>query len=150
MAKLTDEQLEAALLAAETHPLLSAAEIAEAKETARKKIEAKLKKAALDKIIADETTKLELAAGNGLMQEMVWINIDLAPFVDRINIDGRVFFNDHAYQVTRSQAMTIREIMSRGWDHEADIKGESLRQKLGQWRIRNFDKIPASAHVGVA
>ena len=63
----------------------------------------------------------------------------------------------HTYRRPRHIVNSLREQMSRAWDHEADIKGESLRAKIVQYRAKHFGELEGShttrgaAHVaGVA
>ena len=141
-----DDPLEEALRAelAAKFSVLTAAEIEEARNTARDRVNAKSKKKALDEVIAAETRRLELATGDHYLDEQLWITMDLAPHSDRIVIDNQVYLQGHTYKRPRHVINSLREMMQRGWDHEADIKGESLRQKLGQWRAKNFANLEGS------
>lgn len=51
------------------------------------------------------------------------ILIDLAGHSTKITLDGKQYFHGVTYYFSRSQAATIREIMHRGWKHEAELKG---------------------------
>jgi hypothetical protein len=124
--------------------MLTPAEIETARQTARDRVAAKSKKAALEEVIAAETRLLELKTGDGYKDEEIWVTIDLAPYSDRLVIDGTVYLQGHTYKLPRHMVNSMRESMMRSWDHEADIKGESLRQKLGQYRAKNFGTLEGS------
>ena len=124
--------------------MLTPDEIETARKTARDRVAAKSKKAALDEVIAAETRRLELSTGDNYKDEEIWVTMDLAPHSDRLVIDGTVYLHGHTYKRPRHVVNSMREMMMRGWDHEADIKGESLRQKLGQWRAKNFGSLDGS------
>ena len=125
----------------ESFGILTPEEIEQAKQAARTRVSADAKKDALAKITEAETRRLKQKTGNGYKDEEVSIYIDLAPFADRIVIDNETFLQGHTYKRPRHVVESMREMIQRGWDHEADIKGESMRQKLGQFRTQNFDKI---------
>jgi hypothetical protein len=50
--------------------------------------------------------------------DMIDILIDVAPFTDRIVIDGTQYMHEHWYTVPRRKADVINEIMARSWDAE--------------------------------
>ncbi len=149
MAKQTEvDPLEAALKAQEReeHPLLSAAEIEGARAEARKRVQAKQKKEALDKIIEEETRLLTASTGDGYKDELIWVNIDLPEFADRLIIDGRIYLHNHMYHLPRHMVNSMREQMSRMWEHYADTKGESMANKIAKYRMANYDELPGT-HV---
>lgn len=54
-------------------------------------------------------------------EELYFCTIDLAPFADRMTLDGVVYLHGATYEVPHRQYDTMREIMSRSWQHEASI-----------------------------
>ena len=136
--------------------ILTAEEIAAAREKARANVTADAKKKAINEIIAAETLRLSIATGDRLMDEEIWISVDLPIGADRLVIDGTTYMHGHLYKRPRHVVNSMREMIARQWDHEADIKGESLRQKIGQYRAKNFGSLPGShttagaPHVGAA
>jgi hypothetical protein len=56
-------------------------------------------------------------------EELEPLLIDLAGHSSKITLDGKQYFHGVTYYFSRAQAATIREIMHRGWKHEAEIKG---------------------------
>ena len=154
MAKAPDIDLDAAV-AAEQDPfeaagnaelerrfaILSPAEIQAARDEAHKRFNTTAKKAAVEAVVADETRRLKLKTGDGFKDEEIYLHVDLAPYTDRLIIDGATYLHGHSYKLPRHMVESMREMVQRTWDHEADIKGESIRQKMGQYRTQNFDQI---------
>jgi hypothetical protein len=56
-------------------------------------------------------------------EELEPVLIDLAGHSTKITLDGKQYFHGTTYYFSRAQGATIREIMHRGWKHEAEIKG---------------------------
>jgi hypothetical protein len=50
--------------------------------------------------------------------------IDLPPHSSHISIDGRHFQQGASYKVTKAQAAAMRDIMSRAWAHEQEVRGQ--------------------------
>jgi len=50
--------------------------------------------------------------------------IDLPPHSSHISIDGRQFQQGATYKVTKAQAASMRDIMSRAWAHEQEVRGQ--------------------------
>lgn len=50
--------------------------------------------------------------------------IDLPPHSSHISIDGRHFQQGATYKVTKAQAASMRDIMSRAWAHEQEVRGQ--------------------------
>lgn len=51
------------------------------------------------------------------------VTINIAPYADRIMVDGRVYFQGFSYEMTDEQAASIHEMMARTWQHEASTGG---------------------------
>lgn len=113
-------------------PLFSPKELAEIKAKAREEILSEKKAAAKKDLIAKEKLRLQreegLTTGNSHMDQIVSINIDLAPYSDRILVNGSAYWHGQRYSVPRHIAMSLQETMFRSWQHQAEIKGESLRE----------------------
>lgn len=56
--------------------------------------------------------------------DLVEVNINLAPFANRITLDGMVFFHGGKYTVPRSVANSLVDVMSQTWRHEREVRGE--------------------------
>ncbi len=102
---------------------------------ARKKIELERTKAAEAKVLLE--LEAEERVASGLQEEQVIINIDLAPYADRIVIDNIIYFQGHNVTVPASRAALMHEIMANTWKHQAEIDGKS----------ENFYRRSRSAHV---
>jgi hypothetical protein len=50
--------------------------------------------------------------------------IDLPPHSSHLSIDGRHFHQGASYKVTKAQAASMRDIMSRAWAHEQEVRGQ--------------------------
>jgi hypothetical protein len=105
---------------------LTADELEDIRREARKKVEAELKasnEAARKTIIAKalDAEILEQRRAAGLTDhrdDLVQILIDIAPFDDKIVIDGTMYFHGSWYTVDRRKHDTLREICARSWDAE--------------------------------
>lgn len=149
MVKAVADPLEDAVAAelAAKFSMLTPEEIAAARKKAHDKFEATAKTKAINDIIDMELHRLAVKTGDSYRDEEIMIHIDQPPFADRLIVDGRTFFNNHIYKLPRHQVESMREMMARQWDHEADIKGESLTQKMGQYRVKNFGSIEGSKTI---
>jgi hypothetical protein len=56
-------------------------------------------------------------------EQLEYILLDMAGHAPYIMLDGVQFFHGQTYEVTRSVANTMREIVARGWKHEDEIGG---------------------------
>jgi hypothetical protein len=83
----------------------------ERKDAARKALKEKLRREARQR--------------EGLLEAQERISIDLAPYADRITINGRSYLQGQTYTVPTSLAMVMREIMQRTWGHQSEIDGKS-------------------------
>lgn len=54
-------------------------------------------------------------------EEMHYFTCDLAPFADRIIIDGVVYMHGSTYELPSKQFKSMSEIAARTWEHEAEI-----------------------------
>jgi len=113
-------------------PLLSAKEIEEAKAKAAERVAAAMKKAAVDKIIADEENRLKRLAGakTGIadMDEPVEVTVDLPEFCPDIRINGTIYNHGRTYTVPRHMANGLREIMQRARRHQDVLDGKSMEE----------------------
>lgn len=60
----------------------------------------------------------------GLAEGMEDIFIDLAPYADRIMIDGKILFQGQTKTVRASEAAVIREMMQATWRHQSIVDGK--------------------------
>jgi len=138
MAK-PEVDLDAALAAAKIeepvkakHPILSDAEVQAARDKARSIVEKERKDAAIKALVAEETTRLQreegLVSGDPVKDELVNITMDLPEYSASVNINMEPYWHGHSYKVPRHVANTLREIMSRAWNHQHEIDGKTLAQ----------------------
>lgn len=70
--------------------------------------------------------------------ESVFVN--LAEFADRLVIDGVIYVHNRTYDMPAAKAQVVKEIMARGWRHQAEIEGKDsefyLRQQLQNTAVR--------------
>ncbi len=118
------------------HPILSNEEVLAAKASARSKVQAERRKAAMAAVEEEETRRLRreegLTTGVGAKDDIVNITIDLPPFAPdlKVNFD-QIFTHGVTYPVPRHQADTLAEMMSRAWLHEDEVKGRSKAEHYG-------------------
>ena len=116
------------------HPILTKAEIEQARATARKRLEAERKKAAMKAVEEEETLRLQVEEGmtvGGPADDMVTIIIDVPRFAacDRVStglaINGRPYRHGETHTVPRHVADTLRSMMFMCWQHEQrEIRGD--------------------------
>lgn len=107
--------------------------VTELRAKAKAKVE-KERQLAAEAQLLDQFEKEERQAG-GLEEEMVEIFIDLAPYADRILLDGVVYFQGQTKTVRRSVAEVMMEMMSNTWTHQSIVDGKSenfYRKSRGQ------------------
>lgn len=137
MAKDKDETIKGPLHApmiADTS-LVSDKRRDELRESAKKKIAAEKLKAAEAQVLKELEAEERIASG--LQEDQVQVEIDLAPYCDRIVIDNVIYFQGTQPIVPASRAALMLEIMSNTWKHQAEIDGKS----------ENFYRRSRSAHV---
>ena len=95
---------------------------------------AKERKAAAEAQLLDQFEKEERQQG-GLDEPMVEIYIDLAPYADRLMLDGVIYFQGHTKTVRASVADVIRDMMQATWRHQSIVDGKAedfYRRSRGQ------------------
>lgn len=94
----------------------------------------KERKAAAEAQLLEQFENEERQAG-GLDEPMEEIFIDLAPYADRLMIDGVIYFQGATRTVRRSVAEVIREMMQATWRHQSIVDGKPedfYRRSRGQ------------------
>lgn len=91
---------------------------ARAKETVDKE-----RKAAAEAQLLEQF-KLEERQAGGLEEEQEEIYIDLAPYADRLMLDGVVYFNGRTVVVRKGVADVMREMISATWKHQSVVDGK--------------------------
>jgi hypothetical protein len=72
-----------------------------------------------------EEFELEERRANGTLEPLVEVTIDLAPYADRLMIDGKILFNGQTKTVKQSEADVIYEMMQATWVHQSIVDGKS-------------------------
>lgn len=123
------------------HTILSNDEVRAAQASARKKVEAERRLAAIAQLEAEETDRLRiedgLTTGIDLMDEIVDITVTLAPYAEKISINGPLgkhYWHGKTYAVPRHVANTLQEIMQRMNRHEDQTEGRSIEQMYARKR----------------
>jgi hypothetical protein len=116
------------------HPVLSLDEQRAARDEARAVILEEKRKAAFKDLVAKERVKLlgeeGLRTGDPVKDEMVMVTLDLAEHSDRILINSRIFMHGQTYRVQRHVADTLREIQSRGHNHQNEVDGKGIADRF--------------------
>lgn len=94
---------------------------AQLRARARAAAQAEREKAAEDALYAKYLEE-ERRAGDP-QHEIKYIVLDLAGHSDRITMDGVVYFHGLRYGVPKPVYDSMREIVARGWKHEAEVGG---------------------------
>lgn len=100
---------------------------------AAKKVELERQQAAEAQLL-EQFEREERQAG-GLDEPTVSVSIDLAPYADRLMLDGVIYFQGRTVEVRQSVADVIHEMMHRTWQHQSIVDGKSenfYRQTRGQ------------------
>ena len=82
-----------------------------------------------------EELELEERRAAGVVEPLVEIYIDLAPYADRITLDGVVYFQGQTKMVRESVAAGMREMMQATWRHQSIVDGKPedfYRRSRGQ------------------
>lgn len=82
-----------------------------------------------------EEFELEEQRANGTIEPTEEIFIDLAPYADRLMIDGKILFQGQTKTVRASEADVIREMMQATWRHQSIVDGKPedfYRRSRGQ------------------
>jgi hypothetical protein len=82
------------------------------------KLEAQIREAAAAAKAKKEDNPVEVEV------EYEEVFIDLPPHSSHLSIDGRHFQQGASYKVTKAQAASMRDIMSRAWAHEQEVRGQ--------------------------
>lgn len=64
------------------------------------------------------------------------VMVDLAPYADRITIDGTSYMNGRTYELDSRVAAVVKEASARTWGHQAEIEGKDSEFYLKN-RLRN-------------
>lgn len=90
---------------------------------AAEKVE-KERKTAAEAQLLEQFENEERQAG-GLDEPMEEVYIDLAPYADRLMIDGVIYFNGHTKTVRAGVACVIRDMVQATWQHQSIVDGKA-------------------------
>jgi hypothetical protein len=82
-----------------------------------------------------EEFELEERRANGTIEPLEDIYIDLAPYADRLMIDGKILFQGQTKTLPASVCAVIREMMQATWRHQSIVDGKPedfYRRSRGQ------------------
>jgi hypothetical protein len=96
--------------------------ISEVRALAKAKVEKERVAAAKAQLL--EEFEIEERRANGTIEAMEDVTIDLAPYADRLMIDGKILFNGQTKTVKASEADVIREMMQATWRHQSIVDGK--------------------------
>lgn len=130
------------------HPILTVQEQRDAMAKARARVTAEDKKAAIKAFEEQATEQIRgkkgLRTGDPVKDELVSISLDLAEHSNAIVLNGNAYWHGQTYEVPRHVADTLREIQSRGWNHQLELDGKGLSE-----RYRTPHNTVLSAKTGV-
>jgi hypothetical protein len=113
--------------------ILDAKTIEDVRAQAKAKVEKERIAAAKAQLL--EEFELEERRANGTIEPMEEIFIDLAPYADRLMIDGKILFQGQTKTVKASEAAVIRDMMQATWRHQSIVDGKPedfYRRSRGQ------------------
>lgn len=125
------------------HPLLSNEKVEELRKKARAQIMAEKVKAAEADFLMEEKARLAreegLVTGNAVKDEPVTIHLDLAEHSTNIVLNGVPYWHGHTYTVPRHVADTLREMQSRGHDHQRQVEGKPREDLFRRPHLTTFN-----------
>lgn len=113
--------------------ILAPEKIKEIQAKAKANVEKERQRAAEAQLL--EELELEERRANGSIEKTEDVTIDLAPYADRLMIDGKILFNGQTKTVKASEAEVIREMMQATWRHQSIVDGKPedfYRRSRGQ------------------
>ena len=102
--------------------ILAPEKIKELQAKAKANVEKERQRAAESQML--EELELEERRANGSVETLEDITIDLAPYADRLMIDGKILFQGQTKTVKASEADVIREMMQATWRHQSIVDGK--------------------------
>ena len=113
--------------------ILAPEKIKEIQAKAKANVEKERQRAAEAQLL--EELELEERRASGVIEKLEDVTIDLAPYADRLMIDGKILFNGQTKTVKASEAEVIREMMQATWRHQSIVDGKAedfYRRSRGQ------------------
>jgi hypothetical protein len=106
----------------ELSDILSAAEKEETRKKAREHVADQRREKAVKKLFDEEVRRAEQELDPDEM--LMDIYIDLPEFAPLVRIDNTVYFHGITYEVTMSKWQSMRDMIARAWEHQAEIEGK--------------------------
>src|SRR3974390_3375196 len=97
-------------------------------------------------LIADDGDKKVVKGPLKKLPKEYTLTLDLAPHSDRIILDGVTFLHGGTYTFDKAQYDTIRDIIHRGYEHQAEIEGKP-RFDHAYRRASNISVSPSSENM---
>jgi hypothetical protein len=116
--------------------------IALTKEAERSVLEEQ-KQDARDKYYADQIKRIRQKKIPA--ERMFDVEINCAPYVPFIMLDGTQFYNGYTYRVPQGVAAVLREQCQRSWNHQDEVDG---RRRFSAYR-RPQETVIGARHAGV-
>lgn len=136
------------------HPILSLEDQRKARDEARAVILEERRKAAFKDLVAKEREKLlgveGLRTGDPVRDELVSVTLDLAEHSDRIVLNGVIYLHGQTYKVPRHVADTMREIQSRGHNHQNELDGKGIADRFRRPHNTVVETRPGHSNYGAA
>jgi len=124
--------------------ILTDEELQELRQEARKTVVAELSKQARDEYFAKALAEARQASI--AEEELIHVQIDVAPWCPGATIDGIQYFHGYTYPVKKSVACVLFEQMWRTWEHQDELDGRGRSEAYR--RPRNLSIGPR--HLGVS
>jgi hypothetical protein len=116
------------------HPILSNEDVLAIRALARKELDAERRKNAKAALLEQEKKRLQqeegLVTADGVRNEMVRITLDLAEHQPFLAVNNTVYYPGFPYKVPRHVADQLREMQSRGWNHQNEVEGKGMRERF--------------------
>ena len=97
-------------------------------------------------LIADDGDKKVVKGPLKKLPKEYTLTLDLAEHSDRIILDGVTYFHGGTYTFDKAQYDTVREIIHRGYEHQAEIEGKP-RFENAYRRASNISVDPSKEHM---
>jgi len=121
--------------------ILTDEEIQELRADARKQVVTELSKQARDEYFAKALSEARSASIPD--EEIIHVQIDVAPWCPGATIDGVQYFHGYTYPVKKSVACVLFEQMWRTWEHQDELDGRGRSES-----VRQFYRGPRNLTIG--
>lgn len=77
-------------------------------------------------------------------EEQCPITINLAPYSDRVVMDGTIYLHGHTYTLPKRRYDSLREIIDRTWEHQRIVDGKNANEYRQQRTVSVNTWMPGS------